>query len=52
MSGRLHQSRPSDQSFAGNIRQLFDLKQIRGGAQTGVPPYTSDIGIVLGVRME
>ena len=52
MRGRLHQSGRPDQSFAGNIRQLFDLKQIRGGAQTAVPPYTSVIGIVLGAGME
>jgi hypothetical protein len=52
MSGRLHQSGRPDQSCAGNIRQLFDLEQIRGGAQTGVPPYTSVIGIVLGAGME
>jgi len=46
----LHQSARPDQSCAGNIRQLFDLEQIRGGAQTGAPPYTSVIGIVLGAE--
>ena len=52
MSGRLHQSGRPEQSGTGNIRQLFDLEQIRGGAQTGARPYTSVIGIVLGAGMQ